>query len=416
MSIFKVSVLLIAGAVAGWLGWSIVAAERSESVAFSDPETALAWKANSSRALLRTARQLLDQAKSPAEISAAENEAQASFRADPLFADALMMLSDIAAREGDRPRSEELLLLAARRSFRNVIAQANMIDWLVAKGDYAKAIEKADVLMRVSPTETANVLMDFLVSASVNLKSYPALLDYLAKRPAWRERLFSALIAQTNSAAPGLRLLRGLAARGEPPQPGDLSATLQYLVAQGQLDRAHKEWLQFLPEEKRAKMEYLFDGDFTEPPTRLPFEWMIGSTAGASVDLIGSEEVPEGKKALRVEFSGLKVPYLSVAQTLHLPGGPYSLTAEAMTEDLRAARGVVWRVSCMSGKALVLGETEPLAGSRPWRQVGVTFEVPAGQCDFQELQLVVRANSPIEQVAAGMVSFRRLRLQPATQP
>lgn len=392
-----------------WLAWLIVATTKWDGVVGGASKTAdIAWDSSSSSALLAAARDRFEKATSAEDAEEAKTLAQKTLAADPLQQAALVLLSDIAVRYGDHDHSEKLLRLAGARSLRDAAAQGKLIDLLVSKADYAGAIAKADTLTRVNPWFNKQIML-FLTSAAVDARSAPAMIDHLATHPSWRETLFGSLGKYKNS-APALRLLSGLAAKGDELGPGDLSPTLYLLIQQGNAGEAHAKWIEFLPKRKRPKAGLLFDGDFTEPPSRSPFEWTVAQSKGVSIDLVETSGLEQGGRMLRVEFLGTKVPSLSVHQTLFLRPGRYRFSAQAMTEALRTARGVAWRISCLAGKRQMLAETEQLRGSRPWREIGADFEVPQADCDLQRIQLVLVAKAPVEQAATGAVFVKNLEV------
>lgn len=408
-AIFGYVLGLILLASLSWLAWLIVVTTNWASLQGDASAAAQrGWSPNSSTALLAAARDRFTKAASPEDVGAAKALAQSSLAADPLQLASLVLLSDIAARQGDEPNSERLLRLAGARSMRDITAQSKLIDILVSMADYAGAITKADTLTRVNPWYNKQI-MAFLTSAAVDARSAPAMIDHLATHPAWREPLFGTL-GQIKTTAPALRLLSGLAAKGDEIGPGDVAPTINLLIQQGNAGEAHAKWIEFLSKRKRSKAGLLFDGDFTEPPSRSPFEWTIAQSRGVSIGLVDAIGSQSRGRMLRVEFLGNKVPSLTVHQTLMLPPGRYRFTAQAMTENLRTARGVAWRVACASGKRQMLAETEQLRGSRPWRENSVEFDVPQMDCALQRIQLVLVAKAPVEQTAAGAAYFKNLEV------
>jgi hypothetical protein len=401
-----------------WLAWLIVVTANWDGVMGGASKPAdFGWEYSSSSALLAAARDRFTKATSAADAEVAEEAkalAQKTLAADPLQQGALVLLSDIAARYGDNDRSEKLLRLAGARSLRDIAAQAKMIDLLVAKADYTGAIAKADMYLRVNPGVLSSEIMGFLTSAAVDPRSAPAMIDQLATHPMWREALFGSFGKYKNS-APALRLLSGLAAKGDELKPSDLSPTLNFLIQQGNAREAHAKWIEFLAARKRPKARMLFDGDLTERPSGVPFEWTLNQSPGVVIDFVETSGSEQGERMLRGEFLGTKVSSFTFDQTLFLRPGRYRFTAQAMTEDLRTARGVAWRISCGAVKQQILGETEQLRGSRPWREIGADFEVPLADCDHQRIQLVLVAKAPIELTATGAVFFKNLEVSARSQ-
>lgn len=370
----------------------------------------------SPEALLAAGRRLLARANAPGDLAAARELGRRALIADPLLQGSLLLLSEIAAKQGDTTRSQALLRLAAARSLRDVASQSKLVDLLIAQGDYARAFDKADMLLRTRG-DISSAVMGFLASGAVDPRTWQALADFLARGPDWRGALFYDISVRYKDPAVGLRLLKAVAAKGATLTPGDFGPVVNQLFAMGRPDKAYIAWLGLLPADQRAKAAFVFDGDFTLPPANLPFEWVAQSSPGASVARVEGAG-PENKPVLRLEFVGAGVPYLSVKQTLYLAPGAYRLAAEAMAEDLRAPEGIGigWRVSCFGGKAQTLVETTPLRDSQSWFSIGADFVVPPKDCDLQTLQLILNPESSVVPTASGTVAFSGIKVTRRDEP
>ncbi|MBY6242482.1 lipopolysaccharide assembly protein LapB [Methylosinus sp. Sm6] len=341
------------------------------------------------------------------DLSTAKAFAQLSLMSDPSQQRALVLLSDIAARMGDRPRSVALLRLAGDRSLRDVTSHTRLLDLQVSHADYLGAIATADALSRLGG-KIRYIIGEFLTSAAIDARSYAALSEFLAEGPSWRRSLFERL-SDYQDADSGLRVLAELAKKQDAVRADDLAPILRLLTKQGRIAEAYLAWIQFLPDSKKSKARLLFDGDFTEGPSNIPFEWNVTEFPRGSIGFV-EEPNSSGKRAIRIEFVGARNPKLSVHQYLSLSSGHYRLKMEARADSLRAARGVVWRISCRGERERVLAETEPLRGTTPWRDLDVDFEMPADGCDFPVLRFALSAKVAPELVANGTVFFRNLRL------
>ncbi|WP_428990233.1 hypothetical protein [Methylocapsa aurea] len=340
-------------------------------------------------------------------MGAAKAFAQRSLISDPLQQGAVVLLSDIAARSGDRARSAALLRLAAERSFRDVVSQTRLMDFQVGQSDYRGALSTADALMR-NGGQIPYLIREFLTSAAMDARSYSALSDVLASEPFWRQWIFQSLSAYQDTDS-GLRLLSEHAKSGNALHASDLEPILQLMTKQGRTTEAYLAWIGFLPQTKKSKAKLIFDGDFTEEPSNIPFEWNVTPLPRGSVGFVGNPNSGSGR-TIRIQFVGERYPRLSVYQLLSLSPGRYALTMEAMADSLRAAQGVVWRISCVQERERVLAETAALRGSTSWREISVDFEMPADSCDFPVLRLVLKAKSAPEQVANGTAFFRNMDL------
>jgi hypothetical protein len=94
----------------------------------------------------------------------------------------------------------------------------------------------------------------------------------------------------------------------------------------------------------------------------------------------------EGRRALRVTWTGKRGAGPAVRQYLALEPGRYELTGLARPEALQSVRGVHWTLRCSGEKGAQLGATPRLLGSSEWERFNVAVQVP-GQCVGQVLQL-----------------------------
>ena len=362
-----------------------------------------------SSVLLDRARTMLATRQSGKNLEAARLLAEQSFAADPLQHDALTLLSQIAVRQGDMTRATALLDIAAKFSRRDARTQILLVNRLVLSGDYADAIVRVDMLLRTH-SDIDGQLIAFLVSIAEDSRSYKALVARMADNPPWRGTLLTSLAAPKIKADVSLRLLRAMKAQGIPVGHDDVVPLIDKMAQRGELRQAYLTWIDFLPPSYQKQVGLLFDGNFTHPPSTIPFEWRAAPSPFASVDFANGS-TPGGPRALRIEFSGGQTPYLNVGQTLFLPVGTYMLTLQARSEGLSAHKGLVWQVACINSGSTSLGESEAVIGTKSWHQQTMKFTVPAKNCTFQSLKLVLVARSPLEEVANGMAEFTRMQLE-----
>lgn len=402
-------VSFLAAVVSVSLAILIIRGAKRDAQAPPTTQSSPAFLGGRSTVLLERAQKKLVSGHSAENLAAARILAEQSFAADPLQQDALTLLSRIARRQGHTKRANALLDIAGDYSRRDARAQILLVNSSVLSGDYADAIDRVDMLLRTH-SDIANQLVAFLVSIARDPRSYQALAARMSDKPPWREALLAALAAPKIPPEVSLRLLRAMLARGAAVGHSLVVPLIDAMVQRGDLHQAYLTWVDFLSAPYLKQVGLLFDGNFTEPPSTIPFEWQAIASPFASVDFAPGPK-PGGPRALRVEFSGGQTPYLNVGQTLFLPTGTYALTLQARSQDLTAHKGLVWQVACVDPAPVMLGETNPVIGSNAWHQLTLPFTVPAQKCDFQSLKLVLVARSPLEEVANGMAEFSELFLR-----
>src|SRR5262249_9687809 len=105
--------------------------------------------------------------------------------------------------------------------------------------------------------------------------------------------------------------------------------------------------------------------------------------------------------ALRVVFSGTRVPYRNTAKLMVLPPGQYQLSGMVKAEDLETPRGMRWRIACISNPDMPITESDAFLGTFAWRSFAIAFTTPDTGCPAQTLRLELDARVNLDQQVAG---------------
>lgn len=403
-----------------WLGWSAIATTVAYGLAESDPESALSWQPGESTALVALADRELQSAVGGADISSSEELAKAALKSNPLEAQALRLLGLAAERQGDQTRAETLMRLAGQRSLRSTGVDAWLFDHEVAAGDLPQALDHADALLRGFP-DFADAVFPVLINLTKNPRNISALVAKLGTNPPWR----SSFLANLSATAPDPDLTRSvlsaIKATAAPPTAAELQAYIDRLVKDKLFHHAYLDW-QYFFQIHLNKNQYLYNGDFQNPLTQLPFDWLMPNVEGAQLAIespdnaqarmLDGSDAAQANHVLRVEFVNQRVSGALVSKLLVLPPGSYTFSAEVRAEDLQNERGVWWTIHCADGKQDLVAETERTSGTIPWKRIEVAFEVPAKGCRAQWLRLEPAARVALEQMIAGKVWYARLAVLP----
>lgn len=395
----------IAIAALAFAGWRALALGLADHYAADQPERALWWRGDHPIALLRAAELA---AADPARADQAADYARRALRADPLDGRPYRVLAQLAEARGDADEAARLFAIAARRAPRDRVAQAWLLDHHLREGRPAEAVAHLDTLLRIQP-DLIRTFEPLLLELAAAAPVHPALADALAAAPPWRARFLALVAAKApapEAVAPLFERLRqapgGLAA-------SELGPWLDRLVREGRVGQAYLLWAGSLPPERLAALGNVSNGSFEFEPMPVGFDWRFGRVPGARIERLATEGA-EGRLALRVAFEDRRVPFAHVRQLLALPPGRYQLRLRARGDSLRSERGLVWQVACVAG-GRPLGETPPLLGQGPWRELQADFEVPAAGCEGQWLTLRLPARIPAEQRIGGRAWFDDLKIR-----
>jgi hypothetical protein len=396
-------------AIGLWLAWAIIANTASDSLVEMDPQGALEWRQNAN-AVIRIADNMLQRDGAASSQGELRDLAERALRATPLEARALRLLGSAAEIGGDITGAERFMDLAAARSHRDPIVQTWLFYRLSREGRFAEALGYADALLRTRPNRR-DLIGPTLIAYAADAGAVPSLTVRLAANPPWREWYLAEIGREVRDPGIAYALFDALKGSGAPPTSAELRPDLDALIAAGLFEQAYLTWIHHLPAD-RPRLAFVYNGDFERPVTGLPFDWSIGTIAGASTRLI-SPGFGDNGSAVEVAFSGRRVPYRQLRKLMMLPPGRFRLALEARAEGLQNERGMVWRVECAEAGGQHLASTPPIAGSFPWRLISTEFEVPNESCRAQWLTLVVDARAALEEQISGKVAFDNIDVQRA---
>lgn len=333
----------------------------------------------------------------------------------PLDARSLRILGELAVSAGNQGKAAALMQAAARRSLRETAALVWLTGEHFKRGEFDKTAHYADALLRTRPQLVGQVT-PVLARMAENKDAAGVLKDLLAANPPWRRAFFSSLPRNVSDARTPLDLLLSLREKPTPPGPADLRAYLNFLIKHGFYEVAYYAWLQFLPPEQLSGIGFLYNGSFETKSSKLPFDWVIGSGSGVTIDVIPPPE-DQTQKALYIEFGYGRVNLRGVTQMIMLSPGTYQLRGKYKGE-VTGRRGLRWRIACAGGRRL--GKSDMVLGTKPeWQQFKFSFTVPDRDCRAQKVSLVLDSRSASERFVTGSIWYDDLEIsrdQPAATP
>jgi len=352
---------------------------------------------------------LTDQNRS-IDLSSVRARAEAALMNEPLNARALRILGQVADLAKDNAGAWKFMQIAARLSLHEYIADY----WLMRKsskaGDYKAVTYYADVLLRAAPQFVRDVV-PILALTGEDGTSNGLLKSLLASNPPWRRRFFAILPSAVTDARMPLDLLNSLRTSSAPPTSAEIDPYLELLVTRKRYDLAYYSWLQFLPPKELRSAGSLFNGSFEFAPSGLPFDWVISSGSGVTIDVVQRPDRPD-ENALLVDFQYGRVDYHSVTQLIMLTPGTYEFKGKYQGE-LVGPRGLKWRIVCADNPTIV-GESSMMTGvtgmTPSWKDVDFLFTVPSTDCRAQYVRLDLDARMASEQLISGSMMFDELQI------
>ena len=332
---------------------------------------------------------------------------------DPLNAHAIGLLGELALNDGPPgDRAEQLMRSAAKRSLHESLAVA----WLMQKGherkDDTEALHWADVLLHTR-SQAPEVVAPILARIAEGQGDQGALEALVAGITELRPQVFAYLLPHITDARTPLRLFLSLKDSSAPPTKVELRSYLEFLINHHLYEVAYYTWLQFLPPQQLAGIGYLFNGRFDSAPDGQPFDWVIGSGSGVTIE-IAKPTGESDNRGLSVEFGEGRVDFPGVKQLLMLAPGAYQFSGKYKGK-LKGRRGLEWRVVCAGGGTQPIGISPMIqGGAQAWQDLKFSFIVPATGCRAQYLALEFDARSASEQFVTGTIWYDELSI--ARQP
>jgi hypothetical protein len=175
---------------------------------------------------------------------------------------------------------------------------------------------------------------------------------------------------------------------------------------------AYLNWVNGLQTEDLRYLGYLFDGGFERKIVNTSgFDWTANPPRNSGIRItIGETYGIDGGSALRASFSGKRIRFSHLRQNLYLGHGAYVLTGKVRPDNLKARRGLQWRVACNAGASGLLGESEAFLGGGDWRAFSFDINVPRG-CLGQVLSLNSVGKRQVDHEVNGTFWVDALRIE-----
>jgi hypothetical protein len=322
--------------------------------------------------------------------------------AEPLNYLPYFIAARAAEQSRDFPKAVQLMEEARRRNATWIPIRLYLVALYGRVNRVPEMIREIDFTLRVNETARFALLPE-LVKLLGRSDGRHYIDQLLASNPPWKRDLFT--IARDRKISPDVAqdLLQRAARRG-----GDTSAERQLyvsaLVSAGRGDVAREQWLAALPEAERSASRFIFNGDFSRPPTPGEFAWKVHALDVGRADIV---DAGDGKRRLSTRYHGGRTAVLA-EQQLALGAGSYRLQVTGRSQSNSGAAQLFWTIGCYpDGPEIARMPIEGFGAED--KTVAAQFRV-AGSCRSQVIRLTAE---PGELTAPTDAEFAEVRIDGA---
>ena len=404
--------------IAAVVSWQILAVNLSdyfvEDASYGNPEalqTALWWDQHHPVALAQLGADAIRQ-EQPAAALALLRAAIASNPADarPQMDVAALYAVDGEVEQGDRLATAANTLMPVQYA-----AQLDLALYWSAREDVEQAVQHLAIALVGGRGRLREAYFPQLLAVAAQEQGRGALLP-ITENPTlypWWEAFFRYAARDAQDVATVTALVDMREASAQVPLSAlERDLYIGRLRKDDLIAEAYLYWVNGLDKEDLQYLGYLFDGGFErEIVNKTGFEWRAYPPRNSGIRITSGDTYGvEGGTALRASFSGKRIRFRHLSQNLYLDKGTYVLTGRVRPDNLKARRGLQWRVDCNAGASGTLGNSDTFAGSGDWRAFAFDITVPA-DCIGQVLSLRSVGARDVDHEIEGVLWVDALRIE-----
>ena len=400
------------------VSWQILAVNLSdyfvEDASYGNPEalqTALWWDQHHPVALAQLGADAIRQ-EQPAAALALLRAAIASNPADarPQMDVAALYAADDEVEQGDRLATVANALMPVQYA-----AQLDLALYWSGREDVEQAVQHLAIALVGGRGRLRETYFPQLLAVAAQEQSRGALLP-ITENPTlypWWEAFFRYAARDAQDVATVTALVDMREASAQVPLSAlERDLYIGRLRKDDLIAEAYLYWVNGLDKEDLQYLGYLFDGGFErEIVNKTGFEWRAYPPRNSGIRITSGDTYGvEGGTALRASFSGKRIRFRHLSQNLYLDQGTYVLSGRVRPDNLKARRGLQWRVDCNAGASGTLGNSDTFAGSGDWRAFAFDITVPA-DCIGQVLSLRSVGARDVDHEIEGTLWVDALRIE-----
>lgn len=376
----RISVILVAVALAGVLGYLIIAQFAVNTLADQDLnfsrqtiETAAGYFSSSAKLQTRLAATIM--AEPERDIAAAESAALRAVALSPWDYQPRLVLATVLESKGDRAGAEKYLRLAFIRAPRNTDVQWRLGNLFLREANLTAATPQFHAAVLADPSLLPSAL-DLLWQVTGGDQR---VLEEVAGNSA-RNRLTLAQFLLDHDEGLASSQIFAAIPKSERVQFVESSQYIDALISRDYFEAARQLWLGLVSDAQHTQAPLIWNSGFEldlHPPL-IQFDWLIGASEYARLSVDGGTG-HTGTRSLRIDFLGRDTSRLDNEireLVLVRPDTTYSLEYFVRTEGLLTPEGP--RVTVTSSEAPGWTAMSPPVpeGSADWTRQSFEFTTP----------------------------------------
>ena len=324
----------------------------------------------------------------------AEVLAKRAVAASPLSQPAVRTLAETDIARAQVTEAKRKIGLAANLGWRDVKAQARLMQFSVEDNDLEGALARYDAIQRrAGVSQETQQIAALLLS---DTRSADMLLDLLEQKPGWRGEMFARSdLLQPDQVLAFAEALASLQARNVEIADSELFPVLDRLSEVGNQDAFAEYSRKLYPQ---AIGNGLTDGQFAafarsgsgerDRAAAGPFGWKRGDAKRTVVSTAPQTDI--SGSALRISTRS-RLPSTLLFQRLILSPGDYTMSYRFRPERVGEQGGLSWFVRCAGSPGQIEARL-PAGDPDDWQDGTLDFTVPANACRVQLLGINVGRN------------------------
>lgn len=391
-------IALVIGALL--LGYVTLTTGLANVLARVNPQLASQLDSGNAEALGQNAYRRMIAAANQNDVRAVDALSRQALAHSPMQVGALRNLGFLAEVDKKPAQAKALMVTAANISRRDALTQAWLFTYYKNAGQVAKAIEAADIAMRMSRSYR-DLMVGELLKISDNERFVEPMAKALVARPEWRLKFMQQLSDANADPRNTYKVLSLLKARDSAPSTDELTSYFSRFDGSENPARLWAEWQSLAPSPE-ARKGLIRDGGFEGLDAPLPYNWTLFVSPGVYAE---REACPDGcpGKVLYLSYDG-NIRATFAKQMLALTPGRYRLTFRVYSEGDDVSP-MTASILCGGGKsASTVASAAFAAKEGKWVTNRLEFDVPRN-CRGQQLYLTGSRTISSDTMSAWLDSF-----------